>query len=95
MDLSVPIDIYFKKIDPCVQFATDAETVYMPEQILQMAYYIVSSSNLYTDACKEWRSKPQHVKTWTNFKNFFVTEYHELKEQEIQQQWEKDIKQHI
>ena len=82
LDPSVPIDVYFKRIDKCVQFAMDTETVYTPEQILQTAYYAVSSSNLYTDACKEWRRKPQNKKTWTNFKTFFATEYHELKEQE-------------
>ena len=82
LDPSVPIDVYFKRIDECVQYATDAETAYTPEQILQTAYYAISSSNLYTDACKEWRRKPQNEKTWTNFKTFFAAEYHELKEQE-------------
>ena len=43
LDPSVPIDVYFKRIDECVQFATDAETVYTPEQILQTAYYAISS----------------------------------------------------
>ena len=82
LDPSVPIDVYFKQIDECVQFATDADTAYTPEQILQTAYYAVSSSNLYTDACKEWRRKPLNEKTWINFKTFFATEYHEIKEQE-------------
>jgi len=54
-DPLVSIDLYFKRIDECVQFATEAEKA----QILQMAYYVISSSNLYTDACKEWRRKPQ------------------------------------
>ena len=82
LDPSVPIDVYFQRIDECVQFATDAETAYTPQQILQTAYYGISLSNLYTDACKEWRRKPQAEKTWTNFKTFFASEYHELKEQE-------------
>jgi len=50
-DPSVPIYIYFKRIDECIQYATDAETMYMSEQILQTAYYAISLSNLYTDAC--------------------------------------------
>ena len=65
-----------------MQFATDSGTAYTPEQILQTAYYEIISSNLYTDACKEWRRKPLAEKTWTNFKNFFASEYHDLKEQE-------------
>jgi len=81
-DPSVPIDVYFKRIDECVQYATDAETAYTSEQILQTAYYAISSSNLYLDACKEWRRKPQGEKTWGNFKTHFAIEYHELKEQE-------------
>ena len=82
-DSAVPIDVYFKHIGECVQFATDAETAYTPELILQTAYYAISSSNLYIDACKEWRRKPQEEKTRANFKTYFATgEYQELKEQE-------------
>ena len=82
LDPSFPIDIYFKRIDECVKFSTDDETAYTPEKIIQTAYYAISSSNLYTDAWKEWRRKPQNEKKWTNFKKNFATEYHELKEQE-------------
>lgn len=82
LDPLIPIDVYFKSIDECVQFATDEGTVYTPAQILQTVYYEISSSNLYTDACKEWRRKPLAKKTWPNFKNFFASEYHDLKEQE-------------
>ena len=53
MDPSEPIDVYFKRIDKCIQFAADAETAYTSEQILQTAYYAISSSNIYTDACNE------------------------------------------
>ena len=73
LDPAAPIDVYFKRIDECVQFATDAETAYTSEQILQTAYYAISSSNLYTDACNEWRRKPTHEKTWANFKIFLPT----------------------
>ena len=81
LDPSIPIDVYFKRIDECLQFATDAGTAYTPEQILQTAYYAISSSNLYTDACKEWIRKPLAENTRTNFKKFFAREYHDLKEQ--------------
>ena len=62
MDSSQPINVYFKCIDECIQFAADAETgaVYTPEQILQTTYYEISSSNIYTDACKEWRRKTKN-----------------------------------
>ena len=71
LDPSAPIDVYFKRIDKCVQFATDTETAYTPEQILQTPYYAVSASNLYTDACKEWRRKPQQEKNEDEFQNVF------------------------
>ena len=82
LDPVAPIDVYFKRIDECVQFATDAETAYTSEQILQTAYYAISSSNLYINACKKWKRKQTHEKTWAIFKTFFANEYHELKEQE-------------
>ena len=82
LDPSIPIDVYFKRIDECVLFETNSGTSYTPEQTLQTAYYKISSSNMYTDACKEWRRKPLAEKTWTNFKSFFASEYHDLKEQE-------------
>ena len=62
LDPSAPIDVYFKRIDECVQFITDAETAYIPEYILKTLYYAISSSNLYTDVCKEWRRKPKEGK---------------------------------
>ena len=82
MDPSEPIDVYFKHIDECVQFAADAETAYTPEQILQTAYNAISSSNIYTDACKEWRRKLKTDKTWPKFKHVFENKYHDLKELE-------------
>jgi hypothetical protein len=47
-----------------------------------MAYYAVSTSGYYKDACKEWWKKPSADKTWQNFKRFFAAEYHDLKEQQ-------------
>ena len=82
IDTSEPIDKYFKRIDDCAQFATDANTAFTTEQILQTAYYAITTTGLYTDACKEWRRKPEDQKTWENFKRFFAEEYHDLKEQQ-------------
>ena len=79
---SEPIDKYFKRIDDCALFATDTNTAFTTEQILPTAYYAITTTGLYTDACKEWRKKPEEQKTWENFKRFFVKEYHDLKEQQ-------------
>ena len=80
LDADLPIDMYFKRIDECVQFATDAGNPFTPSQILQTAYYAIASCGLYTDACKLWRKRPKEEKTWTEFKQYFADEYHDLKE---------------
>lgn len=82
IDGTQPIDMYFKRVDDAVQYAADARTPFTPEQIQQTAYHAISSSGLYTEACKEWRKKPVATKTWVNFKTFFATEYHDLREQQ-------------
>ena len=81
MDTSQPIDVYFKKIDDCVQFAVDAKSPFTPDQVLETAYYAVSASGLYTDACKLWRKRNANTKTWVAFKKYFASEYHDMREQ--------------
>jgi hypothetical protein len=82
IDSTQPIDIFFQRIDECVQYAVDGQVGFSAEQILQTAYHAVSTSGYYNDACKEWRKKAPVDKTWTNFKSFFAAEYHDLKEQQ-------------
>jgi len=82
IDATQPIDVYFQKVDDCVQYAADGQVAFTPDQILQTAYHAVSTSGYYNDACKEWRKKPPIAKTWQAFKRFFAAEYHDLKEQQ-------------
>jgi hypothetical protein len=82
IDSTLPIDIFFSKVDDCVHYAADGQVAYTTNQILQTAYHAVSTSGFYNDTCKEWRKKPNKNKTWTNFKRFFAAEYHDLKEQQ-------------
>ena len=81
-DATLSIDLFFHKIDDCIQYASDGDVDFTQGQILQIAYHAVSTSGLYTDSCKEWRRKDEKDKTWTNFKTFFAAEYHDLKEQQ-------------
>jgi hypothetical protein len=76
-----PIDMYFCKIDDCVQYAANGQVAFTSDQILQTAYYAVSTSGYYNDACKEWRKKTPADKTWQTFKCFFAAKYHNLREQ--------------
>ena len=81
MDPSLPIDMFFKRIDGCIELAADAENPFSEKQILQAAFYAISSSGLYTEACKTWKKRGENTKTWKSFKVFFASEYHDLKEQ--------------
>ena len=81
MDTTQPIDIFFQKIDECVQYAADGQVAFTADQILNTVYHAISTAGLYTDACKEWRRKAPADKDWHNFKRFFAAEYHDLKEQ--------------
>jgi hypothetical protein len=82
IDSTQPIDIYFKRIDDCIQYADDGHVPFTIHQILQTTYHAVSTSGYYNEACKEWRRRPPNQKTWALFKTFFAAEYHDLKEQQ-------------
>ena len=82
IDATQTIDIFFKRIDDCIQYADDGEVPFTPEQILQTTYHAVSTCGHYTDACKIWRKKQANAKTWPLFKTYFAEEYHDLKEQQ-------------
>ena len=82
IDVTLPIDAYFKRVEDCIQLATDANTPFSDQQVLQTAYFAVQATGLYKDGLKEWRSKQDTNKTWTNFKKLFAAEYHQLKEEQ-------------
>lgn len=63
MDPSLPIDMYFKRIDDCIQYAADADMPYTEKQVLQTAYHALNSSGLYTEACTKWRKHNANTKT--------------------------------
>ena len=82
IDVTIPIDAYFKRIEDCIHLAGDANTPFSTEQVFQTTYFAIQATGLYKDGLKEWRLKPDHEKTWTNFKKLFVAEYHQLKEEQ-------------
>jgi hypothetical protein len=82
LDATQPIDVYFQKIDDCIQYADDGQVAFTTDQILQTTYHAISTSGFYNDACKDWRKKPAVHKTWRNFKRFFAAEYWDLQEQQ-------------
>ena len=82
LDNSIPIDVFFQRIDDAVQYADDGKNPFTAKQILQTAFHSVNATGLYREACKEWRQKSDQDKTWTNFKRHFAAEYHEIREQQ-------------
>ena len=82
IDTTQTIDIFFKRIDDCIQYADGGEVPFTPEQIVQTTYHAVSTSGHYTDTCKIWRKKAAAAKSWPLFKTYFAKEYNNLKEQQ-------------
>ena len=78
-DPSLPIDVFFKRIDDAIQYADDGKVPFTKPQILQMVYHAVSASGMFQDACKEWRKRTALFQTWPLFKIFFAAEYHDQK----------------
>ena len=62
MDATLPIEVYFQRIDNCVQYAVDGKVAYTADQILQTGYHGIGTSGLYTNACKDWRKRRQTTK---------------------------------
>ena len=75
-------DKYFKYINDCIQLTTIVNNIFSTEQILQTVYYVIITTRLYTNVCKEWRRKSNEQKIWENFKQTFSKEYYDLKEQQ-------------
>ena len=82
INITQTIDVFFKRIDDCTQYADDGEVHITPLQILQTAYHAVSTCGHYNNACKIWRKKPAAAKTWTLFRHYFAEEFHNLQEQQ-------------
>ena len=78
LDTSQPISVFLNLINDIIQYYSEANTLCMPEQVLQMAYHTLSSSGIYSDACKYWCRNPRAEKTWDNFKTIAV-DYNDLR----------------
>lgn len=78
MDVSQPISMYFKRINDCITYATDAETPYTPIQIVQITYHAMVQTGYFDRELDEWDSKVSTEKTWENFKLYFAEKYNKL-----------------
>ena len=55
---SQTIYLSVKVINDGVRYASETNTPFLSEQVIQMAYHAVSSARTYTYACKDWRRNP-------------------------------------
>ena len=62
IDVTLPIDAYFKRIEDCIQLAGDANTPFSNQQVLQTTYFAVQATGLYKDGLKEWRLQHDNEK---------------------------------
>ena len=78
LDTTMPIDKVFERIYDWIQYADDGKHQYTPSQIINNYYNVVLSMGLYTEPINTWRKNLSSVKTWSDFKKFFMDEYHNL-----------------
>eukprot|EP00957_Ditylum_brightwellii_P163033 12414736-Ditylum_brightwellii.AAC.1 len=82
MDISLPIDAYFARIDDCIQYASNGNTPYTAEQILTTTLHAMQRTGWFKERIRAWKAKNAVDKTWENFKKHFATEYDEIKEEQ-------------
>ena len=63
IDISQPINVYFKQIEDPVQFVDNGKMMYTTKHILQMVCHSTLATVLYSDKMKAWRQKEVRYKT--------------------------------
>ena len=76
-DPNMPISHLFKQIEDAGAFAAAAGAPFSDRQIIDNAYLLILSTQVYKDECKEWIRKPINEQTWANFKLDFNQAYRE------------------
>ena len=78
-----PIENLTDQIENAVEYAAACQTPYTSEQVVAVAYQLVSQTGLFLKDCKIWRRKDPADKTWTAFKIFFATSHQEWRESQV------------
>ena len=82
-DPSQPIESLYDQIEDAVTLAAAGQAPYTTPQIVSIAYNLVFNTNLFPDACREWRRRPIADHTWVNFKTTFTIAHQELRESQV------------
>ena len=70
-DPNSPFDCLVQQLEDGQDYADDGSQPYTADQLLRIAYTLVSKTGLYFEDCKAWNAKPNNEKTWTTFKTHF------------------------
>jgi hypothetical protein len=74
-DPQQPVEMLFKQIQYCVDFAEAEGVAIGAAQKLSSAYSKIFKSGKFNSACRRWDEKLEGDKTWNNFKIHFAAAY--------------------
>jgi hypothetical protein len=77
-DQNKPIETLFQQVQDTGAFAVAGGQPYGAAMIVNVAYTLVFSTELFTDACRAWQSRAIAGKTWAPFKIYFATAHREF-----------------
>ena len=80
IDLNLPIENFFRRVEDCVDYAAAGNTPFTPEQVVSSAFYSVQQTGMMLDDVREWKRKPRATKTWDAFKTHFAAAHNEMRE---------------
>jgi hypothetical protein len=78
-DPNQPIGTLFQHIQDARAFAVAGGQLYGAAMIVNVAYTLIFSTGLFTDACRAWQSRAISGKTWAQFKIDFATAHREFR----------------
>jgi hypothetical protein len=71
--LALPVDVVFNAVDDLVDLAEHAGSALTDQQMIDLAYQVLSKETLLRDDLRLWNRKPQADKTWANMLTNFRT----------------------
>ena len=77
-DTNQPFETFVQQVEDAMDFADAAGQAYTATQIVNNAYNIMFNTNMFVDACRDWRRKPANDCTWANFKLDFALAHTDL-----------------
>jgi hypothetical protein len=71
--IALPVDVVFNAVEDLVDLAEHAGSALTDQQMIDLAYQVLSKETLLRDDLRLWNRKPQADKTWANMLTHFRT----------------------